>query len=201
MGSPGMDFAERLSLWLSAFDAIGLHSAHQAIRSLEPPGAGRAAVARAVDPADLAEPVQRVRSVLATAIAQDPLAQAVTAPINESTSLPYQQRHLELHRQMEQMVGALRDQVRQTLCRVSTPLRRLAVLDAALEQVIALREQATLPTAVTLLKRRFEQLRAAEADPDVFAREWRAALLAEMELRLEPVMGLIEALNNESKNR
>ncbi|AMO22465.1 DUF3348 domain-containing protein [Ramlibacter solisilvae] len=194
--APGMDFAERLSLWLNAFDAIGLQSAHQAIRSLDA-AAGTVAV-RASRSGDLADDLQRVRSVLAKAIAQDPLAMAATAPGDEPAYLPYQQRHLELQRQMEQMVGALRDHARQAVCRASPRLRRLAALDAALEQVLARREQETLPAAIALLKRRFEQLRSA-GTTDAFAGEWRQALLAELELRLEPVTGLIEALRNEAR--
>jgi hypothetical protein len=115
--------------------------------------------------------------------------------------MAYRQRHLELQRQMEQMVGALRDHVRQAVSRVSPQLRQLAALDAAMEQVLAPREQATLPTAVTLLKRRFEQLRSADGGTDAFAAEWRQALLAEMELRLEPVTGLVEARRNEMNTR
>jgi len=195
-----MDFAERLSLWLNAFDAIELQSAHQAIHSMETATAARP-VAGASRTGRIAEDVQRVRGVLAKAIAQDPLALAAAAPGDEPTYIPYRQRHLELQRQMEQMVGALRDHVRQTVAQASPRLRRLAVLDAALERVLARREHEALPTAVTLLKRRFEQLRLSGAGTEVFANAWRQALLAELELRLEPVTGLIEALSNEAKNR
>ena len=64
--APGMDFAERLSLWLNAFDAIGLQAAHQSLRSLD---AGTQAVQASRAP-DVAEDLRRVRAVLGKAIAQ-----------------------------------------------------------------------------------------------------------------------------------
>jgi hypothetical protein len=121
------------------------------------------------------------------------------------------------------MVGALRDHVRQSVARVSARLRQLAVLDASLEELMAAREQALLPTTALLLERRFLQLRAAHRQVNeiteeagaldsglrgndgggrpgwlaTFANDWRNALLAELELRLEPVAGLVDALRNE----
>jgi hypothetical protein len=118
---------------------------------------------------------------------------------------------------MEQLIGALRDHVRQALARATPQLRQLAALDAALDKVIAQREQALLSTATALLQKRFEQLRkrhlkdidaaGGEDDPatwrqaggwlHAFEKDWRDALLAELELRLEPVAGLIEATGTE----
>ena len=51
------------------------------------------------------------------------------------------------------------------------------------------------------MERRFEQL-AHSNDAgwlEAFGKDWRLALLAELDLRLEPVAGLIDALNNELK--
>lgn len=208
--APRMDFAERLSLWLNAFDAIGLQAAHQSIRAVTAPAPGPTARAprgqmQAVD-ADL----QRVRAALANAIAQDLLPHAADAGYP-----PYRQRHAELQRHMDQMIGPLREHVRQAMARSSPRLRQLAGLDAALEQWLAPREQAVLPTVATLAERRFEQLRrehrqgldaaGGEDEPaswrepggwlHAFERDWRQALLAEVDLRLEPVAGLIEAMN------
>src|SRR5437899_11541101 len=44
--APGMDFAERLSLRLNAFDAMDLQWAHQSIRSTQPPPPAQPAVGR-----------------------------------------------------------------------------------------------------------------------------------------------------------
>ena len=203
--TPGMDIAERLSLWLNAFDAIGLQRAQQAIRQL---GAAMPVPdhAPAVSAEALAADVERVRGAMAAAIAQDPRALAI-APEGFK---PWQQRHLELQRQMEQMIQPLREHVRQALSRVSARLRQLAALDAVMAQVLAAREQAVMPTVVTLLERRFAQLRTQAGTHEAggagdwlehFAGEWRQALRAELDLRLEPIRGLVEALDNELKNR
>jgi hypothetical protein len=204
----GMDFAERLSLWLNAFDAIGLQAAHRSIEAIRTAAPGVRG-ARPVRAEDLQEDIRRVRTVLSAAIARDPIEITGADPADPGYG-PYRQRHLELQRQMEQMIAPLRDHVRQALSRVSPALRRLAALDAVLEQVLAAREQQLLPTTAALLERRHDQLRRQQADEssttgpdwrDAFERDWRQALLAELDLRLEPVTGLVDALSNTSKHR
>jgi hypothetical protein len=155
---------------------------------------------RGATPGSLADDLQRVRGVLARAIAQPiPAAQD-----SGGGFAPYRDRHLELQRQMELMIGPLRAHVREAASRRSARLRQLAVLDAAMEHMLARREHALLPTLPALLKRRFEQLRANtsgdEGKDDAlqpFDREWRQALMAELEVRLAPVAGLVEAASNE----
>jgi hypothetical protein len=192
----GADFAERLSLWVNAFDAIGLQAAHQSIRAIAGAAPAPARAARPLHALSIEDEVRAVRAALAHAIAQAPEQAADT----DAAYAPYRQRHQELQRRMEQMIAPLRDHVRQVLSRVSAGLRQLAALDAVLEQVLAPREQLLLPKASVLLERRFQQLRAA-GDGDwlqAFGQDWRQALLAELELRLEPVTGLVEALANET---
>ena len=164
--------------------------------------------------------LRRVRGVLSQAIAKDPLALAGLKPTDTEDPGygPWQQRHIELQRQMGQMVGALRDHVRHTLARVSPRLRQLATLDAAFEHLLAAPEQALLPTTLAHLERRHRHLRAAHQqlceaagepndparwrEPDgwlaTFAHDWREALLAELDLRLQPVQGLADALRHDS---
>lgn len=197
--SAGLDFAERLSLWLDAFDAINLQAAHQAIRAVAtaaPAPAQARARTRAVE-----EDFRQVRAVLSQAIALDPVA--LDAHVDDGGFGPYRRRQQDLQRQMEQMVGALRDHVRQALARRSPRLRQLAALDAAMEQLLARREQALLPAAPSLLERRFAEARAQDgAWREAYGQEWRQLLLAELELRLEPVAGLIDALDKErNENR
>lgn len=202
----GTDLAEHLSHWVSAFDAIQLQVALRAVKAAGAAPAGSARGTR--PPASLAQDFERARMTLARAISQDP------ALPNEFTYAPYKRRHLELQRQMEQLVGALRDHVRQVLAQAAAPqLRQLAALDAALDKVLAPREQDILLTAVALLEQRFAQLRKnhlQDAEPSgpqedpttwrrpggwlhAFEKDWHDALLAELHLRLEPVAGLIEA--------
>lgn len=217
----GMDFAERLSLQLNPLDAIALQAVNQQVRA-------RRTAARAT-PAALArtlrDDIERVRGTLAHAIAQE-VEPFFDVPLSSRSktraSLPspaeaawsgYQHRHAALQRQMDQMVAAVRDHVRQALSTASPRLQQLAALDATLEKVLAAREQAALPRIPRLLQRRFEQLRKdheratgpddAGDDPahwsrpggwlHAFAQDWRRVLLAERDLRLDPVAGLVEA--------
>lgn len=216
-GSAGQDVAERMGGSLPPLAAIRLQGVLQAL------GSGAALAASRTRPVKnaqaIAEDIQRVRTVLANAIAQDPLALAHFTPdAADAGHAVYHQRHQELQRQMAQRVGALRDQVRKAVSAVSPQLRQLALLDATFEELLAAREDALLPTTTHLLERRFQQLRAAHrqvhettGDPDdpplwrqpggwldTFASDWRQALLAELDLRLEPVLGLLEALRNDT---
>ncbi|HSV46157.1 MAG TPA: DUF3348 family protein [Ramlibacter sp.] len=190
----GMDFAERMGLWVNAFDAIDLQASLQAIKAIETAAAGGAKGVRPIRADALDDDVRRVRGALAHAIAQ-PLVPLHGA--TEGTYAPYHQRHLELQRQMDQMIRPLREHVRQAIARVSVRLHQLAALDAALDQVIAPREQTILPTAATLMRRRFEHLKKANEPLEAFEQDWRQALLAELDLRLETVWGLVEALHEE----
>jgi hypothetical protein len=235
--APGADVAERLGAWVNAFDAIRLQGAHQAVANLRTARAGKPPARRGRARA-LAEDVQRVRSVLVQAIAQEPgpvvetaltpadlrrLARAAARPLEvaqaaEAASYaPWRQRHLELQRQMELMLPPLREHVRHAVSQAAPRLRQLAVLDAAMEQMLATREQKLLAGLAERMEHRFSELRAAHlqavadsGEPDEpaawrrpggwlerFGRDWRQLLTAELDLRLQPVSGLVEALGKE----
>jgi hypothetical protein len=204
-----MDFAERMSLWFNAFDAIRLQGLHQSVRGIDAPASGRPR------PGSPAEDFERVRGTLAAAITR------AADDADDVRYVVYQRMHQDLQRRMEMMIGPLREHLRQAAGHVSPRLHQLAALDAGFEELLAPREQALLATATALLERRFEQLRrahrdaveAAGADDDpslwrrpggwlhTFENDWRQALLAELELRLEPAAGLLDALSNESHIR
>ncbi|QJW85698.1 DUF3348 family protein [Ramlibacter terrae] len=93
---------------------------------------------------------------------------------------------------MELMIAPLRDHVRQALGRGSARLRQLAALDATLDEVLARREQALLPATAALAERRF-----GDMEPAAFEQHWRDVLRAEVELRLQRITGLVEAVANE----
>jgi hypothetical protein len=216
----GADVAERLSAWFGPLDAIQLQATLQAAAA-PGPESGKSRAPR-MQPQALAADVERTRTTLEQAIAKDPLVLAGVKPTDTQDPGfgPWQQRHIELQRQMEQMTGALRDHLRQSIARVSPRLRQLAALDAAFEQLLAPREHALLPAAIGLLERRFLHLRAAHrqaceaaGQPDdparwreaggwlaTFAQDWRNALLSELELRLQPSVGLAEALRDEPRS-
>lgn len=129
---------------------------------------------------------------------------------------PYLRFYLAYQGEMDAGVRPLRNRVRKAISKASATLARLATLDAALEKVLGARERQLLSTVPLLLEKRFDQLRedhqqrlansAQEDDPglwmqpgewlDTFCKELQGALLAELELRLQPTIGLMEALSN-----
>jgi hypothetical protein len=129
-------------------------------------------------------------------------------------------------RTMAERIATLRADVRLALTNQSAALGQLAAVDAVMDDALAAREKHVLSLVPALLERRFEKLRgahpAAPADmPPAAAPEespsvpttvpappappaWRIAcgremqdvLLAELDLRLQPVRGMIEALDH-----
>ena len=134
---------------------------------------------------------------------------------------PYHRFYLAHQREMEANLRPLRATVRQALAQASPTLRQLATLDAALDDVLAAHERKWLATVPGLLEKRFGQLFKAHQqalaetrqadDPAAwmqtggwlagFCRELQGVLLAELDLRLQPAMGLIEAFSNEANRQ
>jgi hypothetical protein len=114
----------------------------------------------------------------------------------DSMFAPHHQRCLDLQRRMETAIEPFRAHVRQVLAAASPRLAQLATLDASFEQMLGGREQRLLSGVPAFLKARFEQLRQTHPDtwPAPFELELQQALKSELELRLQPVTGLIEAL-------
>jgi hypothetical protein len=130
---------------------------------------------------------------------------------------PYHRYYLARQREMSASIGPLRATVRVALSRHSPALKRLAALDAVLDHALTARERDLLATVPVLLARRFEQLytahqaalaEAQRAEAPVrwmqpggwlatFCRDMQALLLAELDLRLQPIAGLIAALDHE----
>ena len=163
-------FAERLSQWFDWTRAIALSAA----LGEGPSGARTRAAGHAADARELA----RVRSALETRLAE-------TCRDLASDFVALRQQVLAWQMAVQAQIGPLRRRVRATLAQ--GPLARLAQMDAVLEQVMAPREQSLLAAAIQRLEPRHR------AQPDSFARDLHALLLAELELRLQPVEGLIDA--------
>lgn len=128
---------------------------------------------------------------------------------------PYHRYYLAHQREMTTAITALRTQARQALAALSPAGRQLAGLDAAFEKALAARESTLLANVPILFSKCFEQRyaehRAAlvgENDPATWALpgSWLAAfcndakrlLLAELDLRLKLVSGLVAALTTAS---
>lgn len=204
------DVSEHVSRWVGVRDAITLDAAHRAIQALP----ARWVPSRSATGAGtrLAAELQRVRQTLVQAIMAPPvppapprrgrfplpLAETAAAPVaepdGEAAFAPYRQHCIDLQRQMELRIDALRVHARAQLALVSPQLAQLAAMDAVMEQMLGDRTQKTLAALPGLLERRCARLRKQGAGgPDAWTGALQELLLAELETRLEPVVGLIEA--------
>lgn len=206
-------FGERLAQWLDFKDAISLYSVlHGGLSdgaSRSPAAGGRSSP----------EELRRVRDSIVEAIRTDTQLNAheVAGGVNLSSDvegefLPYHRSYLTHQRSMQSALSGLRAQARAALAERSSSGKRLAALDSVLEQSLAARERSLLAILPVLLGKRFEHLlltRGALMAEDAmqgvpsgdwlpgFCRDVQAVLLAELDLRLQPVFGLMDALGKE----
>jgi hypothetical protein len=104
-----------------------------------------------------------------------------------------------MQREMSLRIAPLRRALRAALAARSADLARLAALDAVFEQALAERERGLLASAPVLVGRRFDQLRGtSDGWLATFHDDFRETLAAELELRLQPLDGLIAALDDEA---
>ena len=217
--SPRQDLAERMGHWLHVRDAITLDAAHRAIQSL--PAQWAVPRRRGAGTAEaLVQEVQRVRETLVQAILAAPappaavrrgrhalpLPEGPAAPVAEPTAeaafAPYRQRYLELQHQMDLRIDALRVHVRRQLATLAPELAQLAALDAVMEQMLGERTGKALTALPALLERRCVQPGGTGSPgPLAWERELQDVLLAELETRLEPVVGLVEAGSRHRRGR
>jgi hypothetical protein len=214
-------FAEALGQWLGWTDAIALsavlNGAAPALATPPVPAATaaaaaaaecarvRAALERLADGAP--EPAPLSRSPRPPRAPRGGPRRPAAPPLADAASL--RQQYLAVQQAMQARIGALRQQLRATLARVSPPLARLAALDAAMEQALAERAQALLAGVPQRLEHRFASLRGAQApadaghDPDTavagpgleaLRHDLHQLLRAELDTRWQPIDGLLQAL-------
>jgi len=212
-------FADRLGQWLDFADAIALFSA------LDTPAdaAAQSTAAQPAFADEFARVRGALLDSINTDGLLTPGKARIRLPApawHASTEgaadyLPYHRYYLAHQRDMAAAIAPLRASVRAGLARQSPALRQLAALDGVLDQAFAPRERSLLASVPQLLGRRFEQLHQAHRsalptakgtdDPaqwlqpgawlHTFCQDMRAVLLAELDLRLQPVTGLMDALN------
>lgn len=224
---PGTAFAEKLGLWVDYSDAIAL-SAALGTSAASPPRARPAAPAHASAMmeelarwrASLEDSITQGDSAKTGRTRVEWPTPDCALPVKVATAFePYRRYYAACQREMDADVRPLRASVRAALARTSPALRQLAALDAALDKVLGERESKLFSTLPLLLRKRFEHLLKAhqqtlldthQADkPDAwmnegawlarFFNELQTVLLAELDVRLQPTVGLIEALHNEKK--
>jgi hypothetical protein len=178
-------FADRLSQWFGWTDAISLSAALDG--SAAAPGR-----ARGRDGAEQRE-VDGVRAALAKAIAE--------RGAFASDFASHRRRYLARQQAMETAIGPLRGRLRARLASAAPEMARLAAVDVVMEQVLGAQEHRLLATVPGLLEKHFARLRQADESDggsgawvDVFCRDMQGLLLAELDIRLQPIEGLLDAL-------
>jgi hypothetical protein len=220
---PGHAFAEKLGLWLDFTDAINLFSAHNASAPDLPM---RTQSLKGIAPGDEVARLRTSLAQAITkscSLSQSKARTPANAPVKEVpmdlTAIfePYRRTYLALQRDMELAIQPLRARVRELLARTSPALMKLAALDAAFDSILKEREGKLLGTVPLLLEQRFTQqfkshqqtlIETGQADNPAlwlqagswlarFGNELKTVLLAELDLRLQPTIGLVEAFNQE----
>lgn len=225
---PGNDFAEQLGAWVHFADAIALSAVHSdGLASPARMRPDAQAAARTAAEAEF-ERVQAVLTEsIVRSCSPNPgrthirlHAPLLELPMNlAATYLPYRRFHEAHQRDMELHIQPLRANVRAALAHASPTLRKLAELDAAFERTLREREAKLLSRVPALLRKHFGQLfeqhqrrlaDAGQADTPAawtrpegwlsrFCNDMQTLLLAELELRLQPAMGLIEAIRQDTQ--
>lgn len=132
---------------------------------------------------------------------------------------PYRRFYEAHQRDMELGIQPLRVNVREAVAKRAPRLAKLAELDATLEKILRDRERQLLSKVPGLLRKRFEHLfgqhqqklaDTGQTDNPAtwiqaggwlarFCQDLHTLLQAELELRLQPAMGLIEAFRQDTQ--
>ncbi|KAB2896797.1 MAG: DUF3348 domain-containing protein, partial [Burkholderiaceae bacterium] len=196
-------FADGLSQWTGWADAIALSAALDRPLAKSPTSGDEEPFRYEEAYAEY----QRVRALLARAIVREATAVG-RSPLDAGLGFsPYRQCYVARQQAMDVAIGPLREQVRAALAAGTPELARLAAVDTVMAQVLSNQERRLLATVPLLLEKHFGRLRAAQVSGagdgpgfsedgtwlDLFRQDLQAVLLAELELRLQPVEGLVEA--------
>lgn len=121
---------------------------------------------------------------------------------------PYLDAWLTLQRKVAATTRQLRDRVRKSMKGQSQSLARLAELDSVFDHTMAAYTSQCFSHTSRVLEQRFQDFRSSSEPlqkPGSRTGDWlhrycaeaQTLLLAELDVRLEPVLGLLEACHNE----
>lgn len=216
---PKYDFGERLGRWLDLSDAMTLYSVLGSEAGERAPlpraesdlPAELHRVRRTLSEAIENDGVFRTDPSGSAPRIPFPLPQSRASAGSSPDFTPYHRYYLAHQREMTNAIAALRTQARKALAAQSPAGRQLAGLDATFEKSLGARESSLLANVPILFSKCFEKRYAehvaalvGEDDPTTWTQpgSWLAAfcndakrlLLAELDLRLKLVAGLIAAL-------
>ncbi|TNE98681.1 MAG: DUF3348 family protein [Gammaproteobacteria bacterium] len=190
--------AERLSRLFGLGDTMSLDAA-QAHRSRQP-GAPQAGTVE-----NLVKELANTRRILVKRLREyGHDVEAAEKPGPE----PYINALLATQRKIAATTRQLRDKVRKSMKDQGQTLARLAEMDAVFDHTMASYTGQCFAQIPRVLEQRFQSLRSSfeqdsgsEADPENwlhrYCEEAQNLLLAELDVRLEPILGLLEACHNE----
>lgn len=212
---PALSLADKLGQWIDWNRAVALS------RALDGATPTPRADARPFDAEDETA-CARARATLVDSITDDAawlaaMGKPADTPGDDAPHAAFaalQQRYIALQRAMQSATGKLRGQLRDRLSNTSAEMARLAEIDAAMELVLSPREHALLGNVPMLLARHFDRMRNdapamddADADADAattppatfpttaaLRRDMQSLLLAELDLRFQPIEALLAAL-------
>lgn len=198
------DFGERLGLLLNFADSILLADTLKALPRQQP-------VLAEADGSDLKAVFLRTQATLVSSVVASCAGADVSNRLRWPTLQPgaapvfdlYQRFYVAQQRELDLGVRALRQQVRDALRTVSAPLAQLASLDGVMEDVLWDHSRRFFAVIPRFLQQRFNHLMGESVTAPMlhqFRRETQSLLLAELETRLQPVMGLIEAFEQEANH-
>lgn len=218
-------FTERLGQLIDLSDSVALSAAHGKLSALTAiPDTDKPVSAEAVIAEFLAVREAVVQFIINSFVVGSgagwlslPVVKA-DAPVAEAPGYePYQLFYGTHQREMAFKVKKLRSNTRATVAGQSSTLAQLVALDTAMDVTLAAHTHKLFAGVPKLLATRFQHLyqqhrqgvteRQLDDDPQQWAEpggwlgqftaEMQGLLLAELEVRLQPVVGLIEALNEE----
>jgi hypothetical protein len=201
-------FAQRLARWVDWTHAFSLSAAlgDASARADVPMFGGDGALA--ADEREFARVKASLTKTIADAPGEDALPPRRMARPPKDALVPAEmpvefatlrQRYAKCQLAMETQIVPLRRRLRATLADRSARGAKLAELDTVMEQVVGAQERALLATVAGRLEARFDQWRGADVDAPAgpwlerFRQEMRGLLLAELDLRLQPCEGLLQA--------
>jgi len=132
---------------------------------------------------------------------------------------PYHRFYLAQQREIAVNVRQLRANVRNSISATSPTLKQLAALDAVFDDILWERTRKLFSTIPKMLEKRFQHLFNSHKQTlsitnkqdnpaqwmqqdewlGHFCRDMQSLLLAENDVQLQPVLGLLEAFNNEAR--
>ncbi|CAG4887306.1 DUF3348 domain-containing protein [Paraburkholderia saeva] len=211
--------AARLSQWLGWTDAIALSAAlngappavASGVRSFGSAEEHECARVRATLAKTIANDNAFATASPRGSAHRNPQAAPIDATLDYAA---FRQRYLAMQQTMETAISELRGRLRRMLAARTPDMARLALVDATMERALGAHERNLLGAVPGLLAGHFERLRqAGQAAPDdapasvntppvtsdfwldVFRKDMQSVLLAELDVRFQPVEGLLAALH------